>query len=39
VIQPLAVLTGDTLIMGDVAAGLGGVFFDSVHTKLLTPLD
>jgi len=45
--QPQAVLTGDTLFIGDVgrpdlraalgwsAAELGGMLFDSVHTKLL----
>jgi hydroxyacylglutathione hydrolase len=46
--QPHAVLTGDTLFIGDVgrpdlraalgwsATELGGMLFDSVHTKLLT---
>jgi hydroxyacylglutathione hydrolase len=45
--QPHAVLTGDTLFIGDVgrpdlraalgwsATGLGGMLFDSLHTKLL----
>jgi hydroxyacylglutathione hydrolase len=45
--QPQAVLTGDTLFIGDVgrpdlraalgwsASDLGGMLFDSLHTKLL----
>jgi hydroxyacylglutathione hydrolase len=49
--QPHAVLTGDTLFIGDVgrpdlraavgwsAAELGGMLFDSVHTKLLALSD
>ena len=49
--QPYAVLTGDTLFIGDVgrpdlraalgwsAAQLGGMLFDSLHTKLLAQPD